>query len=166
MSGFRRLQKVRALMEEAARARVEAEAAQVNRIEQAQAEAAGLTRSMRRDLFAHWSAQPRDRVESALSPGQESSWPMLEAARMLASWDEQQLVPVVEAQRLRLQTVQAEYLTYRQDRQRVDLLLEQERERLALEQGRREQASLDEWYAAKRRRSHRPNRHGSTEQVP
>ena len=80
----------------------------------------------------------------------DSAWLVEEAAWELASWRERRIRGLLPAQAAIVERSRAEFMVSRQEKLQVETLIEAQEERLRIEQGRREQRSLDEWFSGRR----------------
>jgi hypothetical protein len=134
-----RLLRLRSLLEDASRMEVERRAALAARIDSAQKRERECLRSSReqalRNICEDISAPEQARHRTA-------EWMSAESA----AWREQQLQPLAQAAQRRVAEARENFFEHRKERQQVESVLETQRARLRVEQERRIQRELDDWF--------------------
>jgi hypothetical protein len=74
-----------------------------------------------------------------------------------AAWREQQLQPLAQAAQRRVAEAREDFFDHRKERQQVESVLETQRARLRVEQERRIQRELDDWFGTNLIRQRRKN---------
>jgi len=147
-----RLLRLRSLLENSSRMELERRAAVAARIDLAQQRERETIRTSRIQAMETICEGPA--VEHTQQRTVE--WTSAESA----AWREEQLQPLARTAARRLAAAREEFLDRRKERRQVESVLDAERARLQFEQERRQQRSLDDWFAAKQvraRRKDRPN---------
>lgn len=130
---LRRLLKLRALMEELSQLELERRHGEVRRLEAAAERGRAEARTTRRDALR--------RLEAG-----DPEWGMDFADADLLAWKSGNLLALAEARRPEVEAARAEFLERRLERRQVETLVEEAAAAEAIEDGRREQKSVDDWF--------------------
>jgi hypothetical protein len=136
--------RLRALIEEESRLRLEKLALEAHRVDRAQEERKQLSSACRSAAFAvveGWQSRESDSAD-------QETWRVAVKDGALASSHQQRLQILAAAARQRVETGREEMLRLRQDKQRVEILLQNEAALEKIEMERSWQRVLDDWYAA------------------
>lgn len=93
-----------------------------------------------------------DVASSALQSGNRSEWLFAEAQAEVAGWNRMRLAPVLESRRREIPPVRAAFLGRRREAEQMQQLVEDNRVKQQLEENRKAQAAVDEWFLAQRTR--------------
>lgn len=137
-----RLLKLRALVEETSRMELEQRAALAARVGRAQERERKTIRESRAEVVKTVSidSEVEEQVEQ-----RTIEWSNAESA----AWRERQLEPLAKAAARRVEEGRAEFFEKRKERRQVESVVEVQRERLRVEQDRRTQRNLDDWFGMK-----------------
>ena len=144
-----RLLRLRSLLEDASRMDVERRVALAARIDGAQERERKTIRGSREQVLRKISEDAHEQAQH-----RTAEWMNVESA----IWREQQLQQLAQAAQRRVVESREEFLERRKERQQVQSVLEQQRERLRVEQERRVQREIDDWFGMSkvRKRSELP----------
>ncbi len=140
---LQRLLRLRSLVEETSRMELESRAALAARIQQRRARELETVRENRAYVIASIS-EDGEVGEQAERRGE--GWSAAEGAARR----ERQLAPLSEAADRRVAEVRDEFIERRKERRQVESILDEAKERVRIEQERRAQRSLDDWFGMKR----------------
>ena len=151
-----RVLRLRMLREESCRLELEAASQQLSRFE----------RTM--DRLEDESNKSRDGAFACLCEGDAREWMVHQAAREFAEWQADALAVHRQAQAAVVDSVREVFLESRKQTGQVETLVKTYEQLLRIEQSRRDQAALDEWFNLRRQRaqaarSRKVRRHGEPE---
>ena len=145
---LKRLLRLRSLVEETSRMELEGRAALVTRIDQARKRE---LRTVREGRALAIESICEDDGAGDQTGGRSAGW----SAAETAVWRERQLAPLAEAAERRVMESREEFFERRKERRQVESVLGAAEERMGIEQERRTQRELDDWFGMKQARSHR-----------
>jgi hypothetical protein len=168
-----RILRLRALLEEQSRLKLEKLAQQASRIERVRERERELASAGRREAFSLLTetGSRETRTSAALAdetvageirignqgPAQspQERRILTEAIVDLAAWRERQLEPLAQTAARRVETGSEEFFLRRKERRQLETVLQDQAAQRRIEQDRRDQRELDDWFAAMRSRGRR-----------
>ncbi len=138
-----RVLRLRILVEETSRLELEAESQQLRRLELKVEDAVQQAHVSREGAF------------DGLHRGDAESWLLEEGCCELAEWQGGRLRGLEQEQASRVAALREAFLQRRKETRQVETLLDAYNALLQIEQGRREQAALDEWFNLRRQQTNR-----------
>ena len=154
-SPLARIFRLRRLLEEVSRVELEKRAQLAARIERArQAERESALRSQHEAFLTIATATERN-IPGIADQSAREQWMLADALRGIAERRERQLAPLAKAAARQVELGREEYLLRRKEKQQVETVLRDQAALRRVEQERREQRNLDDWFAMMRIRKHR-----------
>jgi hypothetical protein len=157
MNSLTRILRLRALLEEVSRVKLENLAQQVARIERARERERDLASAGRREAFsliAETGVGIASRGGRSGKPAQEERI-LAEVTVEIAAWRERQMEPLAKAAARRVEAASEEFFLRRKERRQLETLLQDRAALRRIERDRRDQRTLDDWFAATRDRNRR-----------
>jgi hypothetical protein len=157
-----RVLRLRALLEEVSRIELEKAAWESLRIERARERENEMAQAAKREAFSLMAEADRQakNEEGGDKANREFTRPvtnegliLAEAAVDMAMWCERRLEPMAHAAMRRVEAGREEFFLKRKERQQVEAVLQDQAARCKVEQERRQQRILDDWFATKHDRS-------------
>ena len=149
-----RVFRLRALLEEVSRMELEGLAQQASRIERARARQRDLAITCRRealslipDAKSGETGNEGGTVSASADRAAKEGWTLAEAARNMAEFRARQLEPLAQIAMLRVEAGREEFFLRRKERQQAETVLQNEAALRKIDQERREQRVLDDWFA-------------------
>jgi len=155
-----RVFRLRALLEEASRVELERLAKHASRVEQARERERGMVLACRKEVFSLILEAGSAKVGSGADGGSvrqaaNERWFLPAAVGEISAWQERRLEPLAQVAACQLEAGREEFFMRRKERQQVETVLQNAAELRKIEKERRDQKTLDDWFAMTRCRRQR-----------